>query len=206
MVSKAPRVAAIVLAAGGSTRLGRPKQLVEIEGKTLIRILVAAALGSKCQRVFVVTGAYAPIIRQELRGLVIDLVDNPDWETGIGASIGAGIRAVRKAADYHGVLLMVCDQPRVTSDLLDRMIEAFRKNPEAIVVCDYSEVIGVPVLFGKVHFDRLARLPADQGAGRWLHTGNEPKIRIPFPDGVWDIDEEKDIGTLPQQADTRRPR
>lgn len=206
MVRKALRVAAIVLAAGGSERLGRPKQLVEIEGNTLIRISVGAAVGSKCEGVFVLTGAYAPIIRQQLRGLAVELVHNSHWKMGIGVSIGVGIRAVRKAADFHGVLLMVCDQPRVNSTLLDRMINAFHKNPQAIIVCDYGEVIGIPVLFCKAHFDRLARLPADQGAGRWLRSGNERKIRIPFPDGAWDIDEEKDIEALPQQTDTRRPR
>jgi len=130
-------IPAVILAAGASRRLGRPKQLVALEGETLLRRAARAALAG-CAPVLVVLGSGADAMAANLAGLPVMLVGNAAWETGMASSIRAGIRALPAGA--AGVLFLVCDQIAVDGALVRRLLEARAGHPESVVACGYVAV------------------------------------------------------------------
>lgn len=172
------KVAIIILAAGGSRRLGRPKQLVEFGGKTLIRHAAEIALGTKCRPVVVVIGADSERVRSELKGLDVRAVENLEWETGMDSSIRAGLKEV---ADVEGVVMMLCDQPLVTSDIIEKLAMSSR-----LAGAEYGGGVGVPAFFGREFFGELNGLKGDEGAKRILIRNNAEKI--PCPEAEVDVD------------------
>lgn len=175
---------AIILAAGASRRLGRPKQLELHEGATLLRRAVAAA--GACAPILVVTGFRAPDMAAELAGLDVEVVVNPEWEEGMASSIRAGVRALPAGA--QGALFLVCDQPAVDAELVGRLLAAFQGAP---VACAYRGVRGIPALLPARAFPALLALRGDRGA-RGLLQGPDV-VEIPFPRGDWDVDEPGDL-------------
>ena len=128
--------AAVILAAGPSSRMGSPKQLLALEGQSLLRRAAATALSSSCRPVIVVLGAHADRLQRELMGLDATVVENVAWQDGIGSSVRCGIEAVRHARDVDSAVLMVCDQPLVTSQLIDQLVATHRQDGAAIVACE----------------------------------------------------------------------
>jgi CTP:molybdopterin cytidylyltransferase MocA len=149
-------VAAAILAAGESRRLGRRKQLVEIEGEPLLRRTARIALASRADRVAAVLGAYREEIEPSLAGLAVEVVDNPEWREGMGSSIRAAV-AWARGAEF--LLLLVCDQPHLATPHLDALIAR-----RALVGSRYAGTIGVPALVPAERFDDLAALRGDRGA------------------------------------------
>jgi molybdenum cofactor cytidylyltransferase len=163
--SDGEKIGAVILAAGASSRMGAPKQLLEYGGLTLVRRAALAAQEAGCSPVVVVTGAHAEQLEEELRGLNLREANNPEWESGMDSSIRAGIQAVVKANDkITALILMLCDQPFVTSDVLSGLITAHRETGREIVASSYGGTIGVPALFGKAFFAELVRLKSGAGA------------------------------------------
>jgi CTP:molybdopterin cytidylyltransferase MocA len=183
------RVVAVVLAAGSSRRLGRPKQLVAFRGTALVRRAVEAAVASRCQRVVVVTGAYEESVRAALGGLPIFVTFNEDWEEGMASSIRRGVREAEREG-CEGVLLMVCDQPAVSPEHLDRLVLAHRAGA-AIVASRYGGVLGVPAVFGESLFPSLRGLRGAEGAKHLLRSSSEAGA-IDWPEGTFDVDTEND--------------
>lgn len=188
------KISVILLAAGGSSRLGRPKQLVHYGGKSLLRIAVEAAAGSYCESVTVVLGATDPALLAELEGLSVGLAFNPEWQTGIGSSIRCGITAVHP--DTTAVVLMLCDQPRVTSELINSLITAHQTTGAPMVASEYADTLGVPALFTSQFFHDLAALPGDEGAKKLIARYSDRVGRIPFPEAEIDIDTPEDVESL----------
>ena len=184
-------VPAIILAAGASRRLGRPKQLVRVAGETLLRRAVRAALAG-CAPVLVVVGSRAGEMEAHLAGLAVTLVANPDWEEGMASSIRAGIRALPPGAE--AALLLVCDQRAVDGDLVRRLLEARRARPDAVVACGYGGVRGTPSLFPARCFPALLALRGDRGARDQLR-GDDVTV-VPFPGGERDLDRPEDLPDL----------
>jgi molybdenum cofactor cytidylyltransferase len=182
-------ISLIILAAGGSSRLGSPKQLVRFDGQTLIRRAAAAALESRCDRVVIVVGSRADDMRRELGGLPVSIVENPEWQSGMSSSLRAGLNEVR---DDDAVLIMLCDQPFVTADVLDNLIDTRHKTGVPIVASDYGATRGVPALFSKELFPELASLSADEGARRIIARHPELTTTIAFADGAIDVDTRDD--------------
>jgi len=148
-------VAGVVLAAGASRRLGRPKQLVEAAGVPLV-VRTIRALAAHCDRgVICVIGAGGEAVRAVLDGLDVTIIDNPDWSEGIAASIRCGVAHV--PADARAILLTVCDQPRVGSADFARLVAAGRDAPSAVVAAGYGDGYGVPALFPA---RRIVAMPA----------------------------------------------
>src|SRR5438093_994070 len=146
------RVAAVVLAAGGSSRMGSPKQLLGWNGESLVRRAAKMAIASRCMAVFVVVGAYAEAVAREIEDLPVTRVENPRWLDGMGSSIRVGVEAVAAAhPPFDAVLITLADQPAVTSALLDRLISAGEKAPAGLVACEYAGTIGAPALFAQRH-------------------------------------------------------
>ena len=182
-------VACILLAAGGSTRLGSPKQLLEYGGRTLLRRAAEPALDTACRPVVVVLGAGAQRLRSELAGLDVRIVENPAWERGMGGSVRMGMAALDGTAEIDAVLLTLCDQPLIGSAALRRLIDAWRDGrPRSLAAADYRGTVGVPAVFGREHFAELAALPDAVGARPVLQRHAGSVIAVPMPEAAFDID------------------
>lgn len=167
--------------------MGRPKQLLDWKSDTLLTHTVKAALAAQTSRVLVVLGSNAEAHRRELEGLDVAVVVNPDWETGMGSSIKAGIAAVETDAAIDGALFLVCDQPHVSSAHLDKMISKFGAG-HPIVSSTYGGTNGVPVLFGRNHFSELLAIGDAEGAKEVVARNKGIVAGIAFPQGSIDID------------------
>ena len=177
------KVGAIVLAAGGSRRFGRPKQLLLYDGETLVRRAARAAL-AVCGPVVVIAGREQEMIGLELLGLPVTIVPNDDWERGIGSSVRCGLEAL---PECDGVI-MTCDQPKVDDCVVHRLISAYEATGKPIVACAYAETLGVPALFARRIFEELRLLSDDQGAKSIILRHRAEVEAIDFPEGAIDID------------------
>ncbi|QEL20660.1 nucleotidyltransferase family protein [Limnoglobus roseus] len=178
-------VAGVVLAAGGSTRMGRPKQLLSVRGTSLVRHAVAAARDGGCEPVVVVLGANADAVGAELADLVVRTVRNGVWQDGPGTSVKAGVGAVGEA---DAVVILLCDQPFVDAAHVRRLVEEHHATGRPIVASAYSDAVGVPALFARTCFaDLLALEPA--GGAKLLLARNRDRVAVvPFPAGGVDLD------------------
>lgn len=187
-------LAAIVLAAGASTRLGRPKQLLLYQGEPLLRRSVRLALEAGAGPVWaVIRPDDAAACRSALDGLSVTVLENPNPEEGMGSSLRltmAALLAARPVPDR--VLLLVCDQPLLTTDSLRRLVAA--PSPHGIAAAGYSGGPGVPAVFDRRHFAALAEAAGDQGARTLLRT--LPVTAVPMPEATLDIDTSADLERL----------
>jgi molybdenum cofactor cytidylyltransferase len=185
-----PRIGCAILAAGGSSRLGRAKQLLSYRGVPLIRHVGALALATGCDAVAVVTGSGAPEVARAVRELALELLDNPDWREGVAASIRvASAWATQRALD--ALLLTACDQVHLTSAHLEQLI-AYYENHTSVIASAYADTVGIPVLFGAAWFGGLLQLEGDRGAGALLRA-HAPTQLVAWPAGEFDIDSELDV-------------
>ena len=189
-------IGAIVLAAGGSSRLGAPKQLLTFRGETLVRRAAKAALESVCDRVVVVVGNHAQQMRQEMGDLPVLVVENEDWQSGISSSIRAGLGQI---SSQDGVVITLCDQPFMTAAVLNELISTHRETGRAIVASAYGTTRGVPAFFAPELFNELASLTKDEGARRIIASHPEKVATVEFPQGAIDIDTPEDRERLMSQ-------
>jgi molybdenum cofactor cytidylyltransferase len=184
-------VAAVILAAGSSSRLGTPKQLLQFEGTSLLRRAALAASGSRAAEVIVLLGSDASAMMKELKGLRVRTVKNSLWREGIGSSIRRAVSALGSGCD--GVLILLCDQPRLTSAHLDSLLDAFALRPDRPAASKYGGVAGVPALFPRAMFGELLSLTGDSGAKRVLAACGDNLSLLPWPDGAYDVDTATDV-------------
>jgi molybdenum cofactor cytidylyltransferase len=184
------RVAAVVLAAGGSTRLGQPKQLLVTGGETLVAHAVRVAREAGCEPVLVVSGAVA-------LNTTATVVMNDNWQQGIGSSIGCGVRHIAaQQPPPDALLLLTCDQPRIDATLLRALIEAHAAAGKPIVASSYSDTLGIPALFDRSCWDELLRLPAESGAKPIITSDPARVAVVKFAGGAIDIDTPADLDHL----------
>ena len=188
-------VAAIVLAAGGSTRMGRPKQLLTYGGRTFLRNAAEMAVASVCRPILIVLGAYADQLQSEIDDLPVQAVVNERWAEGLGSSIRAGMEALERC-DREGaaeaVVLMLCDHPFVTAPVINDLVAAYRLSGKGIMASEYGGTMGVPALFGREYFAELAALHSAAGAKQIIAAHALDVVRVPFPQGTTDIDTPED--------------
>jgi molybdenum cofactor cytidylyltransferase len=189
------RIGVILLAAGGSSRMGRPKQLLMYEGEALIRRAARAAIGSGCAPIVVVLGAAAEPTREALDGLQVVIEVNEDWSRGMGSSLRCGVRRLlQDAPDVAAAIITLCDQPHVTADVLRSLAEAHAITAmPAAIACSYAGTFGPPCLFAASRFDELLRLPDGHGAKAVLAAAGADLHLIPFPQGAIDFDTPADL-------------
>jgi molybdenum cofactor cytidylyltransferase len=191
------RVSAVVLAAGGSTRFGKPKQFALFQGETFIRRIVRAAIESDCAPVVVVASEDSVQITSELTQFTVTIAMNPDWQRGLGSSIVVGIRdAMNLAPDVDAVVLLTCDQPFVTAAVLTQMIQLRLTSRKPIIASGYAETIGIPALFDRSCFPDLLRLEGDSGAKKIILARLHDVASFDFPSGEIDIDTAADYAKL----------
>ncbi len=190
-------VALVVLAAGGSTRMGQPKQLLTFRGTSLLRHAAMVALESCCRPVCVVLGNEAERLERELADLPVVVAPNPAWETGMASSIRTGVETVLEANPRaEAVVLTLCDQPLVTPALLDALAHEWRTTGRSLVASGYGGEHGVPALFARAWFGDLVRLTGDVGARTILRAHAAEVALVPFPDAAIDIDSPADYARL----------
>jgi molybdenum cofactor cytidylyltransferase len=199
--NKEEQVGIILLAAGGSSRLGKPKQLLLYKGQTLLQNTLSVALTSNAQSVMVVLGANADILQTEITNGKIHVVVNDDWQEGMGSSIRTGVKAIAEInPSTEGVILLVCDQPFINSALLNNLITAHQKTGKEIVACTYGNTFGPPVFFHQSLFSELLQLKGDTGARSIVQKHLDNMEAIPFPEGIFDIDTKGDYEKIKGNA------
>jgi molybdenum cofactor cytidylyltransferase len=187
------KICGLILAAGGSSRLGRPKQLVKSNEKTLLQLAIENARNITLDEVFVVLGANIEPIATSLKHLPVHLVENEQWQEGLGSSICAGIRAIQQHGNYDAVLILLCDQLHITAAHLQAILNAFLMQKSGIVATSYGQQTGVPALFDQSYFSQLAQLTGDTGAKMLLHTNRDILYCIPFEQALIDVDTPEDL-------------
>jgi CTP:molybdopterin cytidylyltransferase MocA len=190
-------VAGLVLAAGGSSRLGTPKQLVMHRGQSLVHRAAEALIEAGAHPAIVVLGAHAETIAPVLHDLpqVVTMM-NDRWQNGIASSLAAGVRgAMHLDPQVAGVLITTVDQPFVDAAALRRLLDAFAR-AHRIVAAEYADTIGVPAVIGREYFAELLTLGGDAGAGNWMRSRAEPVHRVRLPDASLDIDTAEDAARL----------
>ena len=190
-------VGAVILAAGSSSRMGSPKQILQFRGQSLLRRAALAALGAGCRPVIVVTGAYAELSRGELGGLDVQEVLNKSWETGMASSIRSGVEGLVSAdADADAAVFMLCDQPHVTADVISGLVAAYRDTGRPIIASTYEGSFGVPALFSRSLFAELTLLEGRSGAKEVIRRHASEAHFLPFRGGEVDVDTPKDFSRL----------
>ncbi|UOQ67758.1 nucleotidyltransferase family protein [Hymenobacter volaticus] len=182
--------AVILLAAGSSSRLGQPKQLLAYEGKTLLRraaeTAVAAAAGVP---VVVVTGALHEELLPELAGLSVLVVRCNSWAQGMGASLKTGLAALESLCNnWATVVVTLCDQPHVTAKVIEQLVTTYLHTSQPIVAAEYGGVRGVPVLFGAEVVPLLRQISDAAGAAQLLKQHPQLVATVPFAAGAVDVD------------------
>ena len=188
-------IATIILAAGGSTRLGgQPKQLLTQNGQSLIRLAVDAADTIQAGPVIVVLGANESIIRQEINDSHLITVINPDWQEGLASSLRVGLaRLADEPVDAF--LILLTDQPYVTADLLHQLITTQQQTGRGIVACRYGESghMGVPALFDIRYKSEFMQLTGDTGARKLIQQYRNDCAEVSFPLAAIDLDTWQDV-------------
>jgi CTP:molybdopterin cytidylyltransferase MocA len=178
----------LLLAAGSSSRLGSPKQMLPFRGSTLLGRAVTAALSAEAGTTCVVLGAYAQAVKDHIAGLGVDTVIHQGYEEGMASSLRAGLQQMLQVHPLlDGVLVMVCDQPYVDGAHLRALVTTQRATGAPVVASAYANTKGVPAVFHKEMFGALLSLTGDKGARRHIETCAGAQA-VPFPAGETDID------------------
>lgn len=198
--------AIIILAAGASSRMGRPKLLLTYGSRTFMRHAAETAVASICRPILAVLGAYTDLLKREIEGLPVRSVINERWADGMGSSIQVGVETLNacdRADSTEALVLMLCDQPYVTAAVINDLVTAYHRNGKGIVVSEYDGTLGVPALFRREYFAELATIRAAAGAKQIIAAHASDVVPVPFPGGMTDIDTPEDYrelqsATLPQ--------
>lgn len=169
--------------------MGMPKQLLPIQGRSLLRHLAEISVASQCDMVTIVLGASVHQIYVEIEDLPLQIVVNHHWQSGMGTSISTGLEALLKQkSTLNAVLVLVCDQPFISTSLINRLLAAYQSTKYPIIATTYLETVGVPALFSDRYFPELLQLNADTGARKMIQQHLHETYTIDFPKGAIDLD------------------
>ena len=194
------RVAAVVLAAGTSSRMGRNKLFLQLGGTSVLRRAVATALEAGLDPVIVVLGHESDRARAELAGSSCTTLVNPEYARGMNTSVGAGVAAV--PGDAIGAVLMLADMPLVDAGMLRALVERHRDSSAPLVVSTYGDVLAPPILYGRALFPELRALDPE-GCGKRVvkqHRGEAVELNWP-PSALSDLDVPEDVERVRAQME-----
>lgn len=197
----------ILLAAGASLRMGKAKQLLRYEGKTLLRRAAQAGLDSQCRPVIVVLGAEANSLRHEIADMEAQIVINREWSEGMSTSIRCGLAALEAATlgEAQAAILMLCDQPFVTTTVINRLLETYHAGHSPLVASEYEatgeRTHGVPALFSRALFVELMSLNGAEGAKSLIARHHSEAAIIAVPEAAFDVDTPDDYQVLLKRFD-----
>ena len=187
----------ILLAAGQSARLGKPKQLLNYKGKTLLEHSLQVAIETQLQPIITVLGANADLLKKSIDHFNTKVVINQQWSEGMASSIRCGMEELIKITPtIAGVIIMVCDQPYVTAKLLIDLVEKYKYSLKPIIASSYKNNIGTPALFDKTIFALLFSLKGDSGAKKIMKSNPDWVETVNFLFGEIDIDTTGDYDLL----------
>ena len=187
----------VILAAGASTRMGTPKQLLEIDGRPLLVRAVETALASPAWPVVVVLGAHAEKIRPLLARFPVLVTESAEWAEGMAASIRAGVTTLQQfSRRIDAVLVALCDQPGFSGDTIGELIAAQRASGRSIVAARYAGRRGAPALFLREHFAELQHLTGEEGARTLLNDSSRRIAEVDLPALAVDLDTPADVASL----------
>lgn len=193
---KDQKIGIVLLAAGESSRLGRPKQLLVYQGKTLLENALENAKSSRAVHLVLVLGANATLIQEKLNVGHFPFLVNPDWKKGMSESMKLGLSFLMDQYQIDAAIIMLADQPFADSTLLDKLIDQFQKGNKGIIASSYKNTLGVPALFSKKYFTELLALTEKEGAKKIIFAHLEEATSIEFPLGEVDVDTEEDYQRL----------
>lgn len=195
--------AAIILAAGASSRMGRSKQLLLVNGRPLLLHTMDVVSEAALAPAVVVLGAHHQEHQELIRDSNIATAINPHWENGMGGSLKAGLNhLLAHTQSIDAVIMLVCDQPEITADHLQALIQKYHVSKSPIVASWYANTAGVPALFDKTMFAELLRLDDSQGAQKIIRQHAYILAVVDFPDGAIDLDTPEDYE---QFVKTKKP-
>lgn len=183
----------ILLAAGSSSRLGRPKQLINYQGKTLLQHSIEAAQHSAADDLIVVLGSNADLIQTHIESKEVSVLVDAHWKDGMSSSMQCGLRHLIETRQVDQVVLMLCDQPFVHQGLLDQLMLDKKTSGKGIIACSYAGTVGVPALFDQKYFSELLALKGTEGAKKVILNHQEDTFLVDFPLGAVDLDTEEDV-------------
>jgi molybdenum cofactor cytidylyltransferase len=185
--------AIIILAAGSSSRMGQSKQLLEIDNTSLLRKTVLSALACGVKNNYVVLGANAEAHKTTIADLPIQILINNEWNNGMGSSLKKGLStATTVSPTLAGAMILVCDQPMLTSQHLNNILEKHIASEKGIVASAYKETSGVPAFFSNAFFEKLNALDDQHGAKKIIEEYPEAVQSVDFPGGEIDLDKIED--------------
>jgi len=194
---EALRLGAVILAAGGSTRMGSPKQLLTLGGRPLLLRAVEATLASGAQPVIVVLGAEAVRLRPLLSGHPVVVAENPQWSEGMASSLRAGVsRLIEVSPATDAAVIVLCDQPHFSSGSIRRLVDAERTTGRSIAAARYGGRNGAPALFRREHFSALCALTGDHGARALLNGDPASVATVEMPELEADLDTPADYAAV----------
>lgn len=185
--------AILILAAGSSSRMGTPKQLLPYKKTTLLGYSIEQAKHIGPKHVFCVLGANAEMIEKSIEKYQIETIYNPDFKHGLSSSIVIGVNILQH--NFDTILIMLADQPNVDANYLNKIIKTSKENPSKIIASNYQGKIGVPAIFPKKYFKNLLFLEGDKGAKELLNNHQSEVIKMK-PFNLTDIDTKEDYQNL----------
>jgi molybdenum cofactor cytidylyltransferase len=189
--------AIIILAAGSSSRLGRPKQLLSYQHKSLLDNTIEEAKKATDGAVLVILGGNHALIEKNITRSAISIVYNPDWEEGMSSSIRLGLAVLKNEnAALKNVILTVCDQPFITAEVFGGLIQEAETSGKGIVASSYGGTLGTPVWFDQLYFNELFLLKGTEGAKKVVKKFAAQVASVTFEKGEIDIDTPEDYNRL----------
>ncbi|MEO8584104.1 MAG: nucleotidyltransferase family protein [Flavitalea sp.] len=187
----------MVLAAGASTRLGTPKQLLQLNGQPLLNIVLREVENADVKNIILVLGSSYEIIKDNIDEMKVHIIYNENWTEGMASSMIVGLKAALELDPaVEGVIFVVCDQPFISASLLDGLIEKHQQSGLPIVASSYAETLGTPAYFHKSLFPELMLLSGDSGAKKILQKYSDEVAAVEFSRGSIDIDTNEDLQYL----------
>jgi molybdenum cofactor cytidylyltransferase len=192
----------LILAAGASTRLGQPKQLVRLGGRPALHRVIASATQVAGHDVTVVLGAHAKEMTYLLNRTSASWVINREWEQGLSSSLRAGLAALPPACE--ATLILLGDQVGVTAEDLRRLVDAWKGSESSIAASVYDRHVGVPAIFPHAYFSEMAELRGDQGARAILERNRDRLIRVKMPSAALDLDTPEQLSEVSERFKEER--
>ncbi len=190
-------IVALILAAGNSSRMGTTKQLLPWSQNTLLGNAIDVANNSNIDKAFVVLGAEAQRIQEEMVSRNYEVVLNKNWEEGLGASISAGILGIlNSVAKPNAILIMLADQPFIDETYLNTLIDHYNANEGKIIATQYRSKMGVPAIFDQSFFLALQKLKGDEGASQLISKNKNSCFSVDPGKKATDLDTPEDYATF----------
>jgi len=186
------KISILILAAGESSRMGKVKQLLPWGPVSIIEHLVTTALATDADRVYTVLGAHQDQIIPKLTDYEVTVLENENWERGMGNSIAVGVEGILNAENPDGILILLADQPLIDSSYINMMIKTFLSGNSGIIGTEYTDKIGVPALFGLLYYSDLLNLGGEDGAAKLIKKHFKDCIALNPGGKHLDVDTDED--------------